>query len=145
MLNNLLKNDNNLKIKEIWYNKALSFSSLGKFDEALGSLNYALNVNPYYTLALYEKGSLLQLMNKFEEASELYNKILTIDEDFKLAWYNKATIESKQNNKEKALDYLTRAVLLDTSYAEMADYDRDFINIKDSEEFKELIELYIDF
>lgn len=54
-------------------------------------------------------------------------------------YYNLACAYSIKNNKEKAIFYLSEAIKLDKKNKELAIKDSDFSNIKDSKEFKELI------
>ena len=143
LLNKLLKNNSNLRIKEIWNNKGTALYLLDRNEEALESFNYALDIDPYYKFANIGKSRIFYKLKRFEEALESYDKVLAIDENYGEAWYDKATIESLRNNKEKALDYLSKAVIFGgPNYAEMAKSDRDFHNVRDSEEFKEITELY---
>ena len=207
LLNRLLEDKRNLKIKEIWNNKAQALYLLTKYEEALESINYALEIDPFYKTALPGKGLLLYHLARYEEALESFdravtinpthegawnsrgvtlrrlarynealesfNKALTIDQIFKEAWnnrgvtlhdltrygealesfdkvlnidqnydeawYNKARTESMQNNIDIALESLKKAINLDNNYREYAKVAKDFDNIKDSQEFKELV------
>jgi len=140
LLNELLEDKRNLKIKEIWNNKAITLYYLARYEVALESFNYALEIDPFYKFGIYGKGTTLPKLKRFEEALESYDKTLAIDPTYKDAWYNKACIESLQNNKDKALEHLKKAINLDDKYKESAKADSDFNNIRDSQEFKELIE-----
>jgi len=206
LLNRLLEDKRNLKIKEIWNNKASTLYLLARYEESLESINYALEIDPFYKSALLGKGLLLYYLARFEEALESFdkvlainpthegawnsrgvtlrhltryeealesfnkalaidqifkeawmnrgltlhdleryeealesfNKALTIDQNYDEAWYNKARTESMQNNKDRALESLTKAVNLNNTYREYAKVAKDFDNIRDSQEFKDL-------
>jgi len=49
-------------------------------------------------------------------------------------------LESKRNNREKSVEFLKKAIDLDKKYLGMAKTDEDFDNIRNSKEFKELLE-----
>ena len=173
LLNRLLEDKRNLKIKEIWNNKAAALYILARYEDALESINYALEIDPFYKSALPGKGLLLYYLARYEEALksfdrtvaiipthegawnnrgvtlhdlerydealESYDKSLAIDQNYDEAWYNKARTESIQNNKEKAIESLQEAINLNKSFKEKAKVAKDFDNIRDSQEFKVLI------
>jgi len=208
LLNKLLEDKRNLKIKEIWYNKAKTLNYLARYEEALRSSNIALEIDPFYQFGLlskgaallyleryqetleciekalaldqndnkawnnkgatlyfleryqealesynkalaldqndklvwYNKGLTLHRLERYQEALESYDKALAIDQNYTSAWYNKACLESLQNNKDKAIEHLKKAISLDDKYKEKAKTVSVFNNIRDSQEFKELIE-----
>jgi tetratricopeptide (TPR) repeat protein len=75
----------------------------GKYDEALGYYNKALNIDPKNSYAWYNKGMALCLLGKYKEAMEYYDKAIEIDPDNGMTWYAKGDLyhELKQG-KEKA-------------------------------------------
>ncbi|MHA2001214.1 MAG: tetratricopeptide repeat protein [Promethearchaeota archaeon] len=85
-------------------------------------------------------GVLYIALEKYDNAMECLNKVLEIDPDYGGAWYNKACLESLRDNQEKAVEFLKKAIDLDKKYIGMAKTDEDFDNLKDLQEFKELIE-----
>jgi len=90
-------------------------------------------------LTQFNKGSALGKLGRNEEAIKCYNKAIKIDEKYADAWYNKACLESLRNNEQESIKYLRKAIELDEIYIEKAKLDADFDNIRDSDEFKELI------
>ncbi len=53
--------------------------------------------------------------------------------------YNYACLESTRNNQEKAMELLTKAIEKNKIYIDWAKTDEKLNNIRDIEEFKELL------
>jgi len=127
------------------------YDDLNRFEEAetmyLNSLNTYKELadqNPDVYLPVvantqHNLGLLYIQMKRYEEAKNYFNNILKKDPNYSSAWYNKACLASLKNNKEKALEYLAKAIDLDQEYIDMAKSDEDLANVRDSQEFKELI------
>ncbi|NVM52238.1 MAG: tetratricopeptide repeat protein [Candidatus Helarchaeota archaeon] len=81
----------------------------------------------------------MSVLKRYEDALEYYDKALLIDPNYSRAWYNKACVESLRNNKQESINYLKKVIELDENIIEKAKLEADFDNIRDSEEFKELI------
>jgi len=92
-------------------------------------------------------------LQRYQDALETYDIVInlnldkTYDEVVAIgalynsdAWYNKAGIESMRKNKKQALEHLRIAISLNKKYKEKAKTDSCFDNIRDSQEFKELVE-----
>jgi len=86
-----------------------------------------------------QKGNSLLSLHRYDEAELCYNNVLKIDINYGYAWYNKACIESLRNNKQKSIEYLKNAIELDKYYKKNAKKDEDFKIIRNSKEFKKLI------
>ncbi|MGA9382948.1 MAG: tetratricopeptide repeat protein [Phormidium sp.] len=59
-----------------WYNRAVAQSKLGKTSEGLESLEWAIRINPKYSLALAERCSLLSEMAQYDRAIASCNEAL---------------------------------------------------------------------
>lgn len=112
---------------------------LGKYNEALNLLDKFSHID--YFPALHEKAYCLLELNKLEEAISIYDEILNNNPNDARAYYNRACAYSLKNEKDKAISDLKMAIELNINYKFLAMDDRDFDNIRDSEEFKKLIEL----
>ena len=65
---------------------------------------------------------------------------MELNSQFAIAHYNKACAYSLQNNKESSIDELSKAIAIDPEESHrLASSDEDFDNIKESAEFKQLI------
>jgi len=127
-------------------NKGVTLYHLERYQEALECYEKSLAIDQNYIDAWIGKGFTLEKLERYQEALECYEKSFAIDQNYteawidKSAWYKKACIESLQNNKDKAIEHLKKAINLDDKCKEKAKQDSDFNNIRDSQEFKELIE-----
>ena len=77
-----------------------------------------------------------------EKAIAIVDSIIASDKDNAGNYYDAACIYSRMKNKEKALEYLSLALEKGYSnvYSILKDYDMDFL--RDTEEFKSLINMY---
>ena len=87
---------------------------------------------------LNHKASYLQKLEKYDEAEVLFNKAIEINPDIDYPWFNKACMESMRNNLEKSIEYLKKAIDINSINIKMAIEDKEFDNIRESEEFKKL-------
>ena len=118
LLNKLLEDKRNLKIKEIWYNKAKVFFNLARYEEALQSFNYALEINPFYKFANLGKGATLHILKRYQEALECIEKILALDQNDHKAWSNKGLTLRRLERYQEALECIDKALALDQNYKE---------------------------
>ncbi|ACK65895.1 protein of unknown function DUF86 [Rippkaea orientalis PCC 8801] len=77
----------------------------------------------------------------YTKAIASYDKALEINPNDANTYYNKACTYSLQNNLELAIQNLQQAINLDEQYREMAKTDQDFDNIRDHEQFQNLVKL----
>ena len=127
------------------------YYDLGKYEEAENAYKKALQIRkklatkspePYLPKVADTQNNLAILymdMGNLEEAEKCIIEVLKINPNYKPAWYNRACIESLRNNQEKSIKFLKKALDLDKKYCNMAKTDEDLDNIRDSREFKELI------
>ncbi len=73
------------------------------------------------------------------KAIEYYEKALEINPEDAKVCYNKACADSLMNKKSEALTYLKRAVELNPKYKELAKSDKDFENLRDERDFKDIV------
>ena len=84
-------------------------------------------------------GDLFLTQINLEQAEYYLNKAIKIDPTNSNILYNLACLESLKNNQTKALDLLNKVIEIDKEYIEKALLDKRFDNIRDLNEFKELI------
>jgi tetratricopeptide (TPR) repeat protein len=70
------------KLAIVWYNKGVTLSKLGRYDEAIDAYDQALLINPNYSSAWNNKGVLLSKLGKYDEAIDAYDQALLIDSDY---------------------------------------------------------------
>ena len=95
--------------------KAFILQELGKYDDALKSLDRALSWGP--TASLYNaKGNLLTLMERYEEAIENYNLALEIEPDNEEFWNNKGYAFFMIGLYDEAIESYDRAIQINPRY-----------------------------
>ena len=52
---------------------------MGKYDEAIQAYDRAIEINPQYTDAWYNKGETLRRQDKYDEAIQAYDKAIKIN------------------------------------------------------------------
>ena len=67
---------------DAYYNLGSSLRVLGRYDEALASLNRALALQPNRVKALNNRGAVMEALNRLAEALARYNQALAIAPDF---------------------------------------------------------------
>jgi tetratricopeptide (TPR) repeat protein len=60
------------------YNKGVTLSNIGKYEEAITLFDMALEINPHFVDAMYNKADALGELGKYEEALEWTEKALTL-------------------------------------------------------------------
>lgn len=127
------------------------YSRLQKFEEAEQMYIDALKIFKEYAKEdpktyLYNVadvqnnlGNLFLILGNLEKAENSLKKAIKADPTNIDILYNIACLESLRNNQAKALELLSKAIELDKIYIERASSDEKFDNIRDLQEFKELI------
>jgi tetratricopeptide (TPR) repeat protein len=101
---------------------------LGRFEEAILSLDKALEIDPRNGNAWYSKGQNLDSLNRLDEAIHCFDKALEIIPTYVIAWYAKALVQEKQEKNNEAADsfkqFISQAPLhgVEEIYAEQIEY-----------------------
>ena len=61
------------------YNKGVTLSNLGKYEEAITWFDKTLEINPHFVNAMYNKADALGELGKYEEALVWTDKALTLN------------------------------------------------------------------
>ncbi len=123
-----------------WYNKGTALVDLQRYEEALVAYEKATELKPDKLEAWNNKGVTLGKLQRFEEALTAYEKAIELEPDDSDVWYNKACLHSLTGSSELAIQALKHSIDLNVTYREEAKTDSDFDNIRDDQEFKQLIE-----
>ncbi len=124
---------------ETWYSRGIALFNLGRLEEAIASYDQALNFKPDYHQAWNNRGTALVDLGRLEEAIASYDQALNFKPDLHEAWYNKACCYGLQGNIDLAIENLQQAINLNLEYREMATTDADFDNIREYQQFQNLI------
>ena len=83
-------------------------------------------------------GNLFMLLNDLEKSEYYLNKAYKIDPTNRVIIYSMASLESIRNNQIKAIELLKKLIELDKEYIKRVTLDKNFENIRELKEFKEL-------
>ncbi|MBA7522016.1 hypothetical protein ES705_14128 [subsurface metagenome] len=114
-------------------------SKIENFKESIKCFDEALRIDPNNIPALNNKAISYLKSGLYDEAYTLFKKVYQLDQDDGNFNYNQACIAALKNETYKALKLLNIAVDYDEKYIEIAKDDQDFKNIKDLDDFKNLI------
>ena len=88
------------------------------------------------SLVNYEK-------KNYAKALDCTEKALDSDPTYAMAWYNKACYLSMLNQIPESIDALKRSIEIDVKNARKAVKDKDFVNVRAEEGFKNIIEVVV--
>jgi len=125
--------------KEAWNNKGSVFYTLGNYGYALECFEHVLRIDSKDKNAWNHKGIMLGIMKNYEAASKCFYQALEIDAEFGHSYYNLACTESLKGVKDEAIKFLKKAIVLDKKFRSLANIDEDFNNLREYEEFINLV------
>ncbi len=120
--------------------RAYYFHNRGKYEEALASLNWSLELEPDHPATLNNRGNTYAKLARYDDALADYTRALELKPDHPSILYNLACLFSRWGKTDDALNYLEKAIDGNGKYREMARTDKDFDNIRDDPRFKKLVE-----
>ena len=86
---------------------------LGRYDEALKSINRAIELDPTSYFAYHEKGNVLWELGKPKEALECFDKAIELDPTSHFAYHEKSNVLWKLDKPKEALECFDKAIELD--------------------------------
>ena len=108
--------DNLLAIE--YYNKGVDLAYEGKYDEALVSIDRALEENPNFTLALVTRAGILNARGQYQEAIDAADTAIALDPGEAAAWNNRAFALNQLGRYSEGLAAADTAVSLDPDLVE---------------------------
>lgn len=111
----------------------------GDFEGAMSDIDKALSINSHYGYGLFNKALTYELYGQLDNALEWYNKALEV-EDYVWTYYGIASIYGRRGDSESTVKYLKKAIDMDISVKAEAETESDFDPVRNTEEFKKLIE-----
>jgi tetratricopeptide (TPR) repeat protein len=121
------------------YNLGILLAELKRYDEAEEEFREAIKINPEDLEAHNGLGNLLVELKRYDEAEKEYRGVMKTNPKEANANYNLACLYSIKRDLENSIKYLKKVIQLDDEYKEKAKEDNDFINIRDTKEFKEIV------
>lgn len=111
----------------------------GNFQEGMNDIDKALQINPNFGYARFNKALNYELYWQLDDALEWYNKSLEVEE-YVWSYYGIASIYGRKGDVENTVKYLSRAIDMEEAVKEEAKNEADFDNVRQSEEFQKLIQ-----
>jgi tetratricopeptide (TPR) repeat protein len=93
-----------------WYGRGVMLKNLGRYEEAIASLDKALEIKPDYYKAWYSRGNALYALDFYEEAIFSYEKAIQLKPDFAQAWYEKGKALDKLGDRQEAIASRNKAL-----------------------------------
>lgn len=103
---------------EAHYNLGLCYSNMGGEwdDRAIASFSEALNFDPGYTNASFERGFLYYKLRKYDEAAKDYSAVVAKEPEYYQAWYNLGLAHADSDHSEQAIEEFNRAIAINPDY-----------------------------
>lgn len=115
----------------------------GEHDLGMAYIDRAIELNPDYLYAYFNKGLAFALIRDFENAIQWYDKAIELNpDDPQNAWsyYGKACIYAKMDDLSRCVANLSKAIEMDASVKDAAKTEEDFDNVRNREQFSNLFE-----
>ncbi|WP_315077889.1 TPR end-of-group domain-containing protein [uncultured Clostridium sp.] len=108
------------------------------FEAGMKDINKALELEPQYGYAVFNKALTYELYGKLDEALLWYNKNLEI-ENYIWTYYGIASVYGRRGDAENTIKYLSKAIEIDEVVKKEAQKEADFNPVRESKEFQDLI------
>lgn len=115
-----------------------SYANSTGYEEGMKNIDKALELKPDYGYARFNKALALELFGHYDEALGWYDKALEV-ENYVWSYYGKASIYGRKGDVANAVKNLKLAIDIDPGVKEEAKKEQDFNNVRNSQEFQNLI------
>lgn len=104
---------------ECWFQKGLEQESVGTpFEEVRLSYIKAIELDPTFSAAMVNLGTLHFYARQYQASAEYYRKALEVNPDYALAHFNLGNLYDEQNDFVQAAFHYQAALRLDARYAD---------------------------
>lgn len=110
----------------------------GDFEEGMVDIDKALEIDPDYGYALFNKALNYELHNRLDEALVWYDKALDVEE-YVWSYYGIASIYGRRGDINNVVKYLQKAINLDQGVKEHAKGEVDFNPVRGNKQFENII------
>ena len=115
----------------------------GSFENGMKDIDKALEINPDFGYARYNKALNYELYGYYDESLRWYDKALEI-EDYMWSYYGIASVYGRRGDAASTVNYLEKAVEAEkaegkSAIIEEAKTERDFDPVRNSQEFNNFI------
>lgn len=133
------------KLLEEFPNSALGYNIRGiakgydgNFEDGMKDIDKALQIDPNYGYALFNKALNYELHNKLDDALIWYDKALDVEE-YVWSYYGIASIYGRRGDVDNVVKYLQKAIDIDDGVRAHAREESDFNTVRGNEKFEKLI------
>jgi tetratricopeptide (TPR) repeat protein len=99
-----------VRASQLWHEKGLIHAMGKEYEQAIASLDRALEIKPDYHQAWYNRGVALDNLGKYEKAIASWDRALEIKPDKHEAWYNRGNALDNLGRYEEAIASWDRAL-----------------------------------
>jgi tetratricopeptide (TPR) repeat protein len=121
------------------YSRAKNYHTEGKLQQAKILYLESLKQDPGFLDSLNNLGIIYISGKDYENGRKYLEKAIRLKPEYPDPYYNLACLFSITGETGKSLEYLKKAVSLDSKVIEWAKKDTDLENLREIEEFKEII------
>lgn len=111
----------------------------GDFEKGMQQIDKALELKPDYGYARFNKALANELYSHYDEAIKWYEKALEV-EKYEWSYYGIASVYGRKGDVSNTVKYLKLAIEINQSIKGEAKNEKDFDKVRNSVEFKQLIE-----
>ncbi|MCB2290039.1 hypothetical protein LGK97_09690 [Clostridium sp. CS001] len=111
----------------------------GDFEKGMQQIDKSLELKPDYGYARFNKALANELYNHYDEAIKWYEKALEV-EKYEWSYYGIASVYGRKGDVSNTVKYLKLAIEINQGIKEEAKDEKDFDKVRNSVEFKQLIE-----
>ncbi|MFL0247566.1 tetratricopeptide repeat protein [Candidatus Clostridium stratigraminis] len=118
--------------------KGIALCYSNKYIEGMKNIDKALEIKSDYGYGLFNKALALELYAKYDDALVWYDKALSV-ESYIWSYYGKASIYGRKGDVPNTIKNLKTAIDIDSSVKELAKEEPDFNNVRNSQQFQQLL------
>jgi len=124
--------------------KSYCYYILHNYEECINTCEEILKIDSSYKHAYYDIGSCLYKCNRIEEALSYFCKYIELDPECSSGYYSSSCVLALLSRVENSLEYLKKALDIDSYYAYEALEDDAFNDLRDNNQFKQLLHDYLE-
>lgn len=117
---------------------ALCYQGSGTYDDGIKEIDKSLEIKPDYGYGTFNKALALELYGHYDEALTWYDKDLQL-ENRVWSYYGKASIYGRRGDVANTVKNLKIAIDMQSNVKDVARTEEDFANVRNSQQFQELI------
>ena len=118
--------------------KGIALAYSHQYNAGMANIDRALNLKPDYGYARFNKALAYELYRDYDQALLWYDKALEA-EKYVWSYYGKASINGRRGDVTNTVKFLQAAISMDSSVREVARHEADFKPVRNSPEFKQLV------